>query len=89
MDGKLKFYASNEKSILESVKNTVVTAFEKTENLKLEFNNKIAEYESKIKSLQHEFDNYKNTTDIKLTEYNNKVEQLTKQLEFKTKYNYL
>jgi hypothetical protein len=85
MDGKLKFYANNEKSLLESVKNTIITAFEKTEKLKTEYDNKLSELQDKHDSLSNEYNNYRNNTEGLLNDNKSKIQQINDQLSYKDK----
>jgi hypothetical protein len=85
MDGKIKSYADNEKSLLDSVKTTVITAFQKTEKMKAEFDTKILEYEEKLKALQNEFDIYRNNTEVNNEGYKKKIEQLVSKNDFQAK----
>jgi hypothetical protein len=86
MDGKLKFYASNEKSLLDSVKNTIITAFEKTEKMKLEYESKLSALQDKYDSLSVEYNCYRNSTEGQLSENKGKFEQYNNQVSYKDRY---
>lgn len=56
MDNKLKFYSQNENNLLESVKGTIFKAYEKSERLKDEHNQKFSELDFKVKNLENDIE---------------------------------
>ncbi len=77
MQEKIKFFSDNEKSLLDSVKSTILNTYEKSENSSQKYIGKIAELEEEIqqlkinlKSKENELFSLKNTYETKLTYLN-------------------
>ncbi len=77
MQEKVKFFSDNEKSLLDSVKSTILKTYEKSENSSQKYIGKISELEEQIqhltinlKSKENELLSVKNTYETKLTNLN-------------------
>ncbi len=80
MNDKLKFYADNENSLLESVKSTIFKTYERSEEM-IEKSNKNntdlirenLDKKSQYEEIKKEFENYKLENDLKIKKLNDKV----------------
>jgi hypothetical protein len=77
MDDKLKFYAENENSMLNSVKTTIFNAYEKSESLadmnkkeKYELNEKIEKLQNELKLKNQEVASLKENFDGRINSLN-------------------
>lgn len=83
MDSKLKFYAENEKSLLESVKSTIFKAYEKSEQTMQKWKREKAEIEDKNRNVKAILDSKQKEMDEMKEEYEKKLQKLNSDLALK------
>ena len=83
MDNKLKFYAENENALLESVKSTILKAYEKSEKSIEQFRQKLSESESRMKNKEIELANKETELINQKNIYEAKIKNLESQLQLK------
>ena len=78
MQNKIKFYSDNEKSLLESVKSTILKTYDKSQKFEEKNEKKISELEQvivdlriQLKSKEKELQSTKNMYETKISNINN------------------
>ncbi len=80
MDCKIKFYAENENTLLESVKTTILKAYEKSGKANEKYQKKISQLnqtirnlQSQLKSKEDELNDYKLSSENQISKLNSLV----------------
>ena len=83
MDSKIKFYADNENTLLESVKSTILKAYEKSGKSSEKYQKKISQLNQTIRNLQSQIKSKEDEMKDHKLSYENQISKLNSQISFK------
>lgn len=85
MNQKLKFYADHENFLLDSVRGTILKAYEKSEDLMKEKKNEIGNFFNRIKNLEETLKNKEIELNSMKASYKKKIDELNDEIKIKSR----